>query len=61
VGSLIGQGTIDISIQGEEGTSPLLCHWGPALGFWLYGTATILLVTLYLFQYKKKKQAEKLL
>jgi len=58
VGSFIGQGTIDVSVQGEDAGVPVLCQWGPGFGFWLYvisGLVLITTVSLYLYQNKKKR------
>ncbi len=56
VGSFIGQGSIDISIQGQDGAFPVHSQWGPTLGFWFYGTAILLLIAFYLIQYQKEKK-----
>ncbi|MCX6671765.1 MAG: carboxypeptidase regulatory-like domain-containing protein, partial [Euryarchaeota archaeon] len=59
VGSFIGSGTLDISIQGQEVVVPVLCQWGPGIGFWLYVTAGMILsasLIIILYQQKKKKR-----
>ena len=57
VGSLMGEGTIDITIYGEEITAPVHCQWGPGLGFWLFGlSGPFLLSTLIISVYKKKRK-----
>jgi hypothetical protein len=57
VGSFIGQGTIDISVQGQDVVVPVLCQWGPGLGFWLYVAAGLLLLSTIILQlYRKKKK-----
>jgi len=57
VGSFIGNGPIDISIQGQDVVVPLLCQWGPGVRFWLYvASGFILLSTLILVLYHKKKK-----
>jgi asparagine N-glycosylation enzyme membrane subunit Stt3 len=62
VGSFIGNGTLDISIQGTEEFAPVLCQWGPGVGFWLYMTSgVLLLVSLIIQLYLKKKKNTKLL
>lgn len=55
VGSVMGQGTLDISLQGEDLEVPVWCQWGPGLGFWLYVIAgCILTVTLVIAVCDKK-------
>jgi hypothetical protein len=62
VGSFIGNGTLDISIQGVEKLTPVLCQWGPGVGFWLYVTSgMLLLVSLIVQLYLKKKKNPQLL
>ncbi len=62
VGSFIGNGTLDISIQGQEELIPVLCQWGPGVGFWLYVTSgVILIVALVVLVYQKKKKNTQLL
>jgi len=56
VGSFIGQGTLDISIQGEEGVVPVGCQWGPGVGFWLYVIASLFLISTLLVIWSKKKK-----
>jgi predicted neutral ceramidase superfamily lipid hydrolase len=57
VGSFIGNSSLDIAIQGQEGRTPVLCQWGPGIGFWLYMMSGVLLIVtliIHLFQKKKK-------
>ncbi len=62
VGSLIGNGTLDIAIQGQENLTSVLCQWGPGIGFWVYATSgMILTVTLIVQMYQKKKKNTQLL
>jgi hypothetical protein len=63
VGSLMGNGNIEISIPGEKTFETLSCSWGPSIGFYLTLTATIILIfdlILYIkktfFKRKKTKQ-----
>jgi hypothetical protein len=57
VGSLIGQGTLDVSIQGEDVIVPVLCQWEPGVGFWLYVLSSLILIsTLIVMVYQKKKK-----
>jgi hypothetical protein len=61
VGSFMGNGTIDISIQGLEVVVSVLCQWGPGIGFWLYVIAGLLLLsTLITHLYQKKKKKNRL-
>jgi len=61
VGSFIGQGTIDVSVHGKEMVIPVVCDWGPALGFWLNVLASLLLLSMILLLYQKKKKRIRLL
>jgi hypothetical protein len=62
VGSFIGSGTLDISIQGQEVIVPVLCQWGPGIGFWLYvAVGMILGASLIIILYQKKKRSNQLL
>jgi len=57
VGSFIGQGTLDVSVQGEDVVVPVLCQWGPGGGFWLYVSSSLILIsTLIVMVYQKKKK-----
>jgi hypothetical protein len=57
VGSFIGQGTLDVSIQAEGSGVSVSCQWGPGFGFWLYGlSALVLLSALLLIFIKNKKR-----
>ncbi len=56
VGSIMGEGILSISIPGEEIIEPVLCQWGPGLGFWLYAVSGfILIITLITLLYQKMK------
>jgi hypothetical protein len=58
VGSLIGQGTIDTVVQGEKMVKPVLCQWGPGLGFWLYVLSGLTLTsTLVVTMVQKRKKS----
>ena len=62
VGSFIGNGSLGISIQGQEGVVSVPCQWGPGIGFWLYVTSgVILIVSLIEILYQKKKKSSWLL
>jgi hypothetical protein len=62
VGSFIGSGTLDISIQGQEVVVPVLCQWGPGIGFWLYVVAGMILsASLIIILYQKNKKSNQLL
>ncbi|MBN1859914.1 MAG: carboxypeptidase regulatory-like domain-containing protein [Candidatus Thermoplasmatota archaeon] len=57
VGSLIGEGTLDITVYSEEITAPVHCQWGPGLGFWLFGLSGLFLVsTLFISVYEKRRK-----
>jgi hypothetical protein len=56
VGSFLGQGIIDVSVQVEGTATSVVCQWGPGFGFWLYGLSfVVLLSTLVLVLIKNKK------
>ena len=62
VGSFMGSGTIDVSIQGQEELVPIECRWGPGVGFWVYlASGMIGIVSLIILWYQKKKKAPQLL
>lgn len=61
VGSFMGQGTIDVSIQGYDEVVPVLCQWGPAVGFWLYVITVLLLLSIVILLFQKKKKRNRLL
>jgi hypothetical protein len=56
VGSFIGQGTLDISIPGEESVVPVLCQWGPGIGFWLYMVSVVILICTMIISVMKKRE-----
>jgi hypothetical protein len=57
VGSFLGQGIIDVSVQAEGTATSVLCQWSPGIGFWLYGLAVlVLLSTLVLALIKNKNK-----
>ncbi len=59
VGSLFGHGLVDVSIQGQEQTVPVMCSWSPGLGFWLYTVSTIILLCALILIVHKKKETKK--
>lgn len=62
VGSLIGNGTLNIAIQGQENLTSVQCDWGPGTGFWIYIISDIILTgTLIISWYQKKKKNAQLL
>jgi hypothetical protein len=62
VGSIVGNGSIDISVPGQDVVTPISCQWGLGLGFWLYVVASLLsLSILILIVYQKKKKRNRLL
>jgi hypothetical protein len=57
VGSFLGNGTVDVSVQGQDSVVPVMCQWGPGLGFWLYLLSVMVLIcTLVLVVYKMKNE-----
>lgn len=57
VGSVSGQGILNVFIQGDEAVVSLLCQWGPGVGFWLQILSVVLLVcTLVIQLYQKMKK-----
>jgi len=62
VGSFIGTRSLDVSVQGQERLVPIMCQWGPGIGFWLYVIAGLVLVgTLLMILYQKRKKKIRLL
>ena len=59
VGSIMGSGTIGVTIPDVNGPSLVPCHWGPAAGFFVYILVVILLFTALVFSVRKKKQSKK--
>jgi hypothetical protein len=57
VGSFFGNGTVDVSEQGQDGVIPVMCQWGPGIGFWLYLASVVVLgCSLVMFGYKIMKE-----
>jgi hypothetical protein len=57
VGSFFGNGTVDVSEQGQGGVIPVMCQWGPGIGFWLYLASVVVLgCSLVMFGYKIMKE-----
>lgn len=57
VGSISGQGTLDVFIPGDETWRSLQCQWGPGPGFWLLIFSVLLVVCTLVFQlYQKMKK-----
>jgi hypothetical protein len=61
VGSLIGNGNLEISIPGEKLFETIACGWGPSIGFYLLLCSTIILIFAFylntrqtIFKYLKK-------
>jgi len=62
VGSIVGNGRIDISIPGQDVVTPIMCRWELGLGFWFYAGASLLTLSyLILIVYQKKKKRNRLL
>jgi len=57
VGSFLGNGTVDVSVQGKDSVVPVMCQWGPGIGFWLYLLSLMVLIcTLVLVVYKMRNE-----
>jgi hypothetical protein len=57
VGSFLGQGTVDVLVQGQTGVVPVPCQWGPGMGFWLYVLSLSILGCTFVFiLFKKRKE-----
>jgi hypothetical protein len=54
VGSLIGQGTLDVMIPGADVAVPVVCQWGLGVGLWLYLFSALVVVFLIIFLWYKK-------
>ena len=52
VGSFSGNGDLDVTLPGEEGTVVLSCSWGPGVGFYLSIAAVLSLICLQLYKRK---------
>jgi hypothetical protein len=58
VGSFLGQGIIDVTVQGEGTSTSAFCEWGPGIGFWLNGLSVLILssaLVYTLIKYKNRK------
>lgn len=55
VGSLSGEGTLTVSIPGEEVSEQVLCHWGPGIGCWIYTFSGVVLVLILCSSFFMKK------
>jgi hypothetical protein len=58
VGSFIGQGTLRLSIPGEDTTIPVASEWGPGSGFWLCVIGMLILVSANLLVFYKKRKED---
>jgi hypothetical protein len=58
VGSFLGQGIIDVSVQDEGTKTSVFSQWGPGIGFWLYVLSifTLLSILTYVLIYNKKRK-----
>jgi hypothetical protein len=56
VGSLLGKGTLDVAIQGQERVVSVLCHWGPGIGYWLYVLSLVVLICSFIYIMVKKRK-----
>jgi len=55
IGSIIGQGQLEVGVPGESEVHSILCNWGPGIGFYVYLVATIVLLIPILITFVKKK------
>jgi len=58
IGSFIGDGTLHITVQGQDVVMPVSCHWGPGIGFWLYVVSALILgssMIIVVYQRRKKR------
>jgi len=59
VGSLLGAGTIGVSIPGVNEQSLVPCHWGPAAGFFMYVLVVVLLFAALILLVRKNRRSKK--
>jgi len=60
VGSFLGEGSLGVTVQGQENIMSVSCHWGPGIGFWLYLSSIIIFgfsVSITLYERRKKRNA----
>lgn len=54
IGSFIGEGSLEISVPGEEITESIYCNWGPSTGFYIYLLAILLIISMIICHIKNK-------
>jgi hypothetical protein len=54
IGSIIGQGQLEIGVPGESKINSVLSNWGPSIGFYIYLAAIIVLIVPFLIYFFKK-------
>jgi len=59
IGSFSGDGTLGISIPGEETAATIFCSWGPNVGFYVYVLSIIIIVLIIIFNVKKIVKKER--
>jgi omega-hydroxy-beta-dihydromenaquinone-9 sulfotransferase len=55
IGSIIGQGQLEVGVPGESKINSVLCNWGPSIGFYIYLAAIIVLIVPFLIYFFKKE------
>jgi hypothetical protein len=58
VGSFLGQGIIDVSVQVTGMDTSVFCQWGPGIGFWLYGLSVVVLLSILVLVLIKNKKSK---
>ena len=58
VGSILGAGTIGVTIPGVNEQALVPCHWGPAVGFFMYILVVILLFATLILVIRKNKRSK---
>jgi len=54
IGSIIGQGQLEVGAPGESQINLVSCNWGPDIGFYIYLSSIIVLISLILINFLKK-------
>ena len=56
IGGIFGSGKLDIGVPGETQIYSVLCNWGPAIGFYLYIIALLVLFTVFFYYFRKNRK-----
>jgi hypothetical protein len=59
VGSFIGQGIIDVSVQDDSTKTPVFCQWGPGIGYWLYILSVLILLFVLVYEFTNNKKRKR--